>query len=267
MRLEETNVTESGQERRRVLVTGAGLGIGQGIAIELARAGYDVAIHYASSRSGAATTVAECEKLGARAIAIGGNLRDVETCFRVVEEAHDFLGGLDALVNNSGVTRAVDFFDTDQALFDEQFEINIRSYFFCAQRAARYMQAQGGGAILNISSVHGGGGAPNHVAYAGTKGAIVAFTRTLAIELAEKHIRVNCIAPGLIEVPRYFDMPGYTRESSAGMVPWGRVGLPDDIGKPVVFFLSSDADFITGQTLYVDGGTNARMGITWKQDD
>ena len=151
-------MTTSGQNRRRALITGAGLGIGQGIAIELARAGYDVAVHYASSRAGAEETVSECIKLGARAIAIGGNLREVETCFRVVEEAYDFLGGLDGLVNNSGVTRAVNFFDTDQSLFDEQFEINIRSYFFCAQRAARYMDEQGGGAILNISSVHGGGG-------------------------------------------------------------------------------------------------------------
>jgi len=260
-------VGTEGQTRRRALVTGAGLGIGQGIAIELARAGYDVAVHYASSRAGAEETVEECEKLGARAVAIGGNLRDVETCFRVVEEAHDFLGGIDGLVNNSGVTRAVNFFDTDQAIFDEQFEINIRSYFFCAQRAARFMVDQGGGAILNISSVHGGGGAPNHVAYAATKGAIVAFTRTLAIELAEKHIRVNCIAPGLIEVPRYYDMPGYTRDFGGTMVPWGRVGLPDDIGKPAVFFLSDSADFITGQTIYVDGGTNARMSVDWKQGE
>ncbi len=261
-----TEINES-TNRRRVVVTGAGLGIGQGIAIELARAGYDVAVHYSSSREGAEQTVAECEALGARAIAIGGNLRQVETCFRVVEEAAEFLGGIDALVNNAGVTRAVSFFATDKELFDEQFEINIRSYFFCAQRAARFMDEQGGGAILNISSVHGGGGAPNHVAYAATKGAIVAFTRTLSIELAPQHIRVNCIAPGLIEVPRYFDMPGYTRDFGGTMVPWGRVGLPDDIGKPAVFFLSDNADFITGQTVYVDGGTNARMGINWKQGD
>ena len=260
-------MTMNGQNRRRALITGAGVGIGQGIAIELARAGYDVAVHYSSSSAGAEQTVAECENLGARAIAIGGNLRQVDTCFRVVEEAHEFLGGLDGLVNNSGVTRAVNFFDTDEALFDEQFEINIRGYFFCAQRAARFMDQQGGGAILNISSVHGGGGAPNHVAYASTKGAVVAFTRTLAIELAEKHIRVNALAPGLIEVPRYFDMPGYTHEFGGTMVPWGRVGLPEDIGKPAVFFLSDDANFITGQTLYVDGGTNARMGVNWKQGD
>jgi NAD(P)-dependent dehydrogenase (short-subunit alcohol dehydrogenase family) len=261
----ETQAEES--RRRRVLVTGAGLGIGQGIAIELARAGYDVAVHFSSSREGADQTVAECQALGARAIAIGGNLRDVSTCFRVVEEAADFLGGLDALVNNAGVTRAIGFFETNQNLFDEQFEINIRSHFFCAQRAARFMDEQGGGAILNISSVHGGAGMPNHVAYAATKGAIIAFTRTLAIELAPRRIRVNCIAPGLIEVPRYFDMPGYTRDFGGSMVPWGRVGLPDDIGKPAVFFLSEGAEFITGQTLYVDGGTNARMGIEWKQGD
>ncbi len=255
------------ESRRKALVTGAGLGIGQGIAIELhALATMSPFTIPAAGRelTKPSQNVRPSERVR---LPSAETCAKLTTCFRVVEEAVEFLGGIDALVNNSGVTRAVSFFETDQALFDEQFEINIRSYFFCAQRAARFMDDQGGGAILNISSVHGGGGAPNHAAYAATKGAIVAFTRTLAIELAPRHIRVNCIAPGLIEVPRYFDMPGYTRDFGGTMVPWGRVGLPDDIGKPAVFFLSDNADFITGQTVYVDGGTNARMGVNWKQGD
>src|ERR1035437_1731423 len=120
---------------RLALVTGAGMGIGQGIAIELARQGADVAIHYASSAAGAIETVAEIQKSGAKAIAIQGNLREVGECLRVVNAAASFLGGLDILVNNSGVTRTVDFLAMTQETYDEVFDLNIRGYFFCAQTA------------------------------------------------------------------------------------------------------------------------------------
>ena len=140
----------------------------------------------------------------------------------------------------------------------------MRGYLFCAQKALPHLEARGGGRIVNITSIHGGGGFPRHAAYAATKGAIIAFTRTLAIELAPRRVRVNAIGPGLIEVPRYFDIPGYTTESGGTLVPWGRVGRPSDIGPAVAFLASDAAEFITGQTLYVDGGTNARMGLWWE---
>lgn len=249
---------------RRAIVTGAGMGIGQGIALELARQGAVVAVHYARSDQGACETVARIEHAGGTAVAIGGDLSRVSECRRVVDQAAEALGGLDVLVNNAGVTRAVDFFDTSEEVYAEVFDLNMRGYFFCAQRAVSHM-ADRGGVIVNITSIHGAAGFPRHAAYAATKGAIIAFTRELAIELAPRRIRVNAIGPGLIEVPRYFDVPDYTTELGGSMVPWGRVGTPSDVGPAAAFLASDAAEFITGQVLYVDGGTNARMGLWWDQ--
>jgi glucose 1-dehydrogenase/3-oxoacyl-[acyl-carrier protein] reductase len=241
------------------------MGIGQGIARELARQGAAVAVHYSHSEAGAQETVTSIQRDGGTALAIGGDLRSVDACLQVVDRAAEALGGLDIMVNNSGVTRALDFLDTTQDVYDEVFDINIRGMFFCAQQAVRHMLRRGKGAIINLTSVHGGGGFPRHAAYAATKGAIIAFTRELAIELAPQHIRVNAIGPGIIEVPRYFDIPNYTTEFGNSLVPWGRVGTPADIGTVAAFLVSDGADFITGQTLYVDGGTNARMALWWEQ--
>jgi glucose 1-dehydrogenase len=248
---------------RNALVTGAGMGIGQGIALALARQGARVVVHYAASKRGAEQTVADINDGGGTAFAVQGDLRLKSECDRVVDEALRLLGGLDVLVNNSGVTRSRAFLDTDEATYDEMLDLNMKGHFFCAQRAVPAMLERGGGSIVNITSVHGYAGYPNHAAYAATKGAIIGFTRSLAIELAPRKIRVNAIGPGLIEVPRYFDIPNYTTEYGDTLVPFGRVGTPADIGAAVAFLASDAAEFITGQILYVDGGTTARMGLWW----
>ncbi len=251
---------------RKALVTGAGVGIGQGIARELARCGAAVAVHYGGSKDGAEHLVGDISSSGGRAYAIQSDLRNVDGCTTLVDEASERLGGLDILVNNAGVTRSQPFEETTEELYDEMFDLNIKGYFFCAQRALRYLP-EGTGSIVNITSVHGAGGFPNHAAYAGTKGAVVMFTRSLAIELAPRRIRVNAIGPGVVEVPRYADLPGYTRERGDSMVPLGRVGTPEDIAKATAFLASNDASWITGDTLFVDGGTTARMGLFWGSRD
>jgi glucose 1-dehydrogenase/3-oxoacyl-[acyl-carrier protein] reductase len=251
-------------EGRSALVTGSGIGIGEGIARELAREGARVALHYAASSEGAHAAMAEITAAGGEAVALQGDLRHVADCERVVHEAADAFGGLDILVNNAGVTRAQPFEATTEDLYDEMFDLNMKGYFFCAQTALPYLEASGRGSIINITSIHGGGGFPNHAAYAGTKGAVIGFTRSLAIELAPRGVRVNAIGPGVVEVPRYFNMPGYTTDFGHTLLPIGRVGLPQDIAPAVAFLAGDGAGFITGQTLYVDGGTNARMGLFWE---
>ncbi len=252
---------------RVALVTGAGMGIGRGIALELAKQGAAVGIHYTHSEQGAYAAVEEINCAGGRAIAVQGDLSQVIDCRHIVDETVHALGDLDILVNNSGITRTRDFLETDEVIYNEVFDLNMRGYFFCTQQATFSMLHKGRGSIVNITSTHGYAGFPRHAAYASTKGAINAFTRELAIELAPQHIRVNAVGPGIIEVPRYFDIPDYDTSFGSTLVPWGRVGSPQDVASAVTFLVSDAADFITGQILYVDGGTTARMGLWWNQGD
>ena len=264
-------------DSKLLLVTGAGTGIGRGVALELARQGADVVITYCGSEKGAMEVVEEIKGMGRRALAVQGNLGIVADCFRVVDEAAKFLGGLDGLFCNAGLTLTQDFLSITEEQFNRIYNVNIRGEFFCNQRAVSYMIERGkklrqqypdkpwaGGSIVNMSSVHGFAGFPNHSVYAGTKGAINSFSRELAVELCPKHIRVNVIAPGSIEVPSYFTAdPDYTHEVGNSMVPWGRVGTPQEVGFLVAYLLSDASEFMTGAVLTFDGGLTAKMAIPY----
>lgn len=250
---------------RKAVVTGAGVGIGQAIAVELARQGASVIVHYPPHEDNADETLSQIEAVNGKAHAVVGDLQDVDRCHQVVDEAAALLGGLNVLVNNSGITWAGPFVDTSPERFAELFAVNVGSHFHCAQRALTHFTYQEPARVINIGSFHSQRGFPGYVAYATTKGAVEAFTRTLAIELASTPVRVNSVAPGAVEVPRYFDIPGYTTEQGDRMVAVGRIGRPRDIAGAVSFLASDAADWVTGQTIFVDGGTCARMGLWWEE--
>jgi NAD(P)-dependent dehydrogenase (short-subunit alcohol dehydrogenase family) len=261
-----------------ILVVGAGTGIGKGVVLELARQGADVALSYASSAQGALDAVAQIQQMGRRAIALQADIGLIADCRRVVDEAVEFLGGLDGLFNNAGLTFTKPFEQVTEEEFDRIYQVNIRGQFFTCQQAIPHMIERGrqlrerfpdrpwaGGSIVNMSSVHGAAGFIGHSVYAGTKGAINAFGRELAVEMCSKHIRVNVLAPGSIEVASYFKSdPNYTREMGNSMVPWGRVGMPEDVGYLAAYLMSDAAEFMTGHVLYFDGGLTAKMAIDYK---
>ncbi|MDQ6794657.1 MAG: SDR family oxidoreductase [Chloroflexota bacterium] len=246
---------------RRALVTGAGTGIGLATARALATAGASVVLHSSQHQGVAASAADALRAAGAVATFVGCDLGVPEELDRVVDVAITRLGGLDILINNSGVTLFDDFRAISVETFDRHVAINLRAAYFCAQMALEALQASDRGAIVNVSSVHGGSGYPGASLYAATKGGIVAFTKALAIELAPVGVRVNAVAPGLTDVERAISSPGYTPEIGVSIVPIGRAGTPLDIANAIVFLASEAAGFITGAILYVDGGTHASMDL------
>jgi NAD(P)-dependent dehydrogenase (short-subunit alcohol dehydrogenase family) len=251
---------------KNVLVTGSGTGIGREVALEFARSGASVAFHYSSSPDGAKSGVAEAEKLGVKAQAFQANFAELDQVLRLGDEVTGFLGRVDILVNNAGITMNKPFFKTDPAAFEKLYNVNVRAGFFLSQKLAPAMIEAGGGAICNVTSIHGLQGAPEHAVYAGTKGAIIAQTRSLAVELAHKGVRVNAIAPGWVTVENYFSaVPGFdlegAKEAAKKSVPAARYGLPIDVAKLAVFLCSDEASFIIGQTIVMDGGTTALMSL------
>jgi NAD(P)-dependent dehydrogenase (short-subunit alcohol dehydrogenase family) len=251
---------------QRALVTGSGTGIGREIALEFARQGAAVVLHYSHSDKGAKSAVEEIKAMGRRSTAVKANFDSVEEVQRLGREAIAFLGGIDCLVNNAGITLNRPYLEVTPEQFDTLYHVNIRAQYFLTQIAVKDMLTRGGGAVCNLTSIHGFQGAPEHTTYAGTKGAIIATTRTLAIELAHKGIRINAIAPGHVVVENYYKaIPGFNEaanaEAAKNSIPLGRAGTPLDIARLTVFLCSKEAEFIVGQTIISDGGTTALMSL------
>ena len=251
---------------KKALVTGSDTGIGHEIALEFARQGADVVFHYVQDDAAVKAAVEEVQSLGRRSAAFQADFDALEQVTALADRASEFLGGVNCLVNNAGVTMNRPFLKVTPEQFDKMFHINFRGQFFLTQRVVEDMLKQAGGVICNVSSIHGLQGAPEHSVYAATKGAILAYTRSLAVELAYRGIRVNAIAPGWITVENYFKcIPGFTKEIAEergyNAIPVARCGEPSDIARLAAFLCSDDASFIIGQTIVADGGTTALMSL------
>ena len=240
------------------LVTGASKGVGKGIALELARQGCAVAVNYHSDASGADATVREISDAGGRAFAVHadvGNSAEVDAMFARVDAE---FGALNIMVNNAGVQTWKALLDLTEAEWDRVIDTNLKGTFLCTQRAGRRMKANGGGSVVNIGSGSNKWPFPHLVDYTSSKGGIEQFTKVAAWELGEFGIRVNCVAPGAIEIERTKLELGDYAGSWSKLTPMGRIGLPKDVAAAVAFFCTPAAEFISGQTLYVDGGLFTR---------
>jgi NAD(P)-dependent dehydrogenase (short-subunit alcohol dehydrogenase family) len=212
---------------------------------------------------GARTAVEEIRAAGGKAEAFQADFNDIAQVRGLAEQAVEFLGGLDVLVNNAGITMNMPFEKTTVEQFDTVYNVNIRGMYFLTQAAVPPMIAQGRGWVVNVASVHAYFGMTEHTVYASTKAAITAFTRVLALEMIPKGVRVNCIAPGGVQVEGHRKLlkeEDFARQAQA--TPAGFIGQPSDIGRLAMFLASDDSRYIIGQTVICDGGQSAIMPLT-----
>jgi 3-oxoacyl-[acyl-carrier protein] reductase len=242
------------------LVTGAGGGIGRGIALRFAEEGAAVALHCRAAAGPAREAAARIEESGGRAVVLRGDLTDEDACRRVVGEAAEWGGGLDALVNNAGVQPTQELPGMTAGEWRAVVDTNLSSVFACTQAAAEVMRGRGG-SVTHIASIEGRQPAALHAHYSASKAAVVMHARAAALEYGAWGIRVNTVSPGLIHRDGLEEAwpEGVRRWRAAA--PLGRLGRPEDVGDACVFLASPLASWVTGHDLVVDGGVTARP--TW----
>ncbi len=236
------------------LVTGASRGIGRGIALELARRGWDVCVNYLQQKQAAETAVAEIRALGRRALAVQADVASGAAVADMVRQAEAELGPVSLLVNNAGIAGQELFQDLSDAQWERYLAVNLTGARNAVRAVLPHMLSEKRGCIINISSIWGLRGASCEVAYACTKAALIGLTRSLALELAPSGIRVNCVAPGVIDTDMVRVLSLETRAMLVEETPLGRLGTPADVAHAVAFLASEEAGFLTGQVLGADGG-------------
>jgi 2-deoxy-D-gluconate 3-dehydrogenase len=243
---------------RVAIVTGASRGLGRAMALALAGAGADVAVA-ARSKADLDETAALVERSGRRAVAVPTDVTSYAEVEALVERAKRELGRIDVLVNNAGVARVKPLVEWSPDEWRGLLDVNLASAFNGCRAAAPHLLAQKSGKVVNVASMLAAVGLPGYTIYSATKGAIVAFTRTLGVEWARHNVQVNAIAPGWFSTDMSapaFDQPQLA-ERLLRDIPARRTGRPDEIGPLVVYLASAASDFMTGQTVYLDGGHTA----------
>lgn len=251
-------MTEQTFKDKIVLVTGSGRGIGKGIALKFAQLGANVIINFFRNRKPAEETAAEIEKLGRRALVVKANVGDIDAIQELFNQIKENFGGLDIFINNaaSGYNRPV--MEQKVKGWDWTMDINARAFLFASQQAVPLMEKRGGGQIVAITSPGGDRVMPEYVLVGASKAALNALTRYLAVELAEKNVRVNAVSPGVVatDVIQYFETLSEEGilDKIAAATPTGRLVTPEDVAGVVAFLCSPDAEMVCGQIITVDGG-------------
>ncbi len=243
---------------KAALVTGSSKGIGRGIAIKLARLGCDVAVHYNSDKPGADDVAAAIRAQGRQTITVRADVGKAGPVRDMFETVLGKFRHLDILVNNAGTQVWAPLLELSEEDWDKVIDTNLKGCFLCTQLAGRHMKKHGGGRIVNIGSGCNKFAFPNLVSYTASKGGIEQLTKVAAAELGEHGITVNCVAPGAILIERTEREAEDYAGQWARLTPMGRVGYPDDVAEAVAFICTDAADFISGQTLMVDGGIFTR---------
>lgn len=241
-------------EGKVALVTGASRGIGRAIALALAAEGADVAVNYAGSEAAAKEVAAEIEAMGRKAFVIQADIASTEASTAMVDAVIKEFGRIDVLVNNAGITRDGLLMRMKEEDWDAVITTNLKGVFNCTKAAIKYMMKQKSGNIVNISSIVGVMGNAGQANYCAAKAGVIGFTKATAKEVAARGIRVNAIAPGFIKTDMTSVLSEKVVEAMLAGIPLNRLGETEDIAKAVLFLASSDANYITGQTLHVDGG-------------
>jgi glucose 1-dehydrogenase len=251
-------------ENKVILVTGSSQGIGAGIAVRLAQEGADIVVNYHSHPEEADDVKGKITALGRKAVSVGADLSTVEGTAKLIADGVAGLGRIDILVNNAGVEKNASFWEVTEKDFDLVLNTNLKGPFFLTQAFVKHLQERkAGGKVINISSVHEELPFPHFASYCASKGGMKMVTRDLSIELAPLGITINNVAPGAIETPINTKLMNDPAQLKALLdnIPLRRLGKPADVAAAVAFLASSDADYITGTTLVVDGG------LTWNYSE
>lgn len=236
------------------VVTGASRGIGRAIALELASQGAKVVVNYSGSVQKAEAVVNEIKANGGEAIAIQANVANSDSVQQLMKTALETFGSLDILVNNAGITRDNLIMRMKDDEWDDVINTNLKGVFLCTKAVTRQMMKQRAGRIINISSIVGVAGNAGQANYVAAKAGVIGLTKTTAQELASRNILVNAVAPGFITTEMTDGLPEELKETMLKQIPLAKLGQPEDIAKAVAFFASDNANYITGQTLHIDGG-------------
>ena len=241
-------------EGKAAIVTGASRGIGREIALLLASEGAKVAVNYSGSKDKADEVVQLIKDAGGDAFAIQADVSNPDSVKNMIDKTIESFGSIDILVNNAGITKDNLLMRMKEDEWDDVININLKGVFLCTKGVSRQMMRQRAGKIVNVASVVGVVGNPGQANYVAAKAGVIGLTKTTAKELASRNINVNAVAPGFISTDMTDALNEDMQKQLLAGIPLGKLGSPEDIAKTVLFLLSEDASYITGQTIHVDGG-------------